>query len=50
MKKKMEERSWFGKRDNQDRQGKNKRIKELKDEKDMHKIDWDLERKKDMRL
>lgn len=50
MKKKMEERSWFGKRVIQDRQGKDKRIKELKDEKDTHKIDRDLERKKDVRL
>ncbi len=46
----MEEISWFGKKDNQDRQGKVERIKELKDKKDTHKIDRDLERKKDVRL
>jgi len=46
----MEERSWFGKIESQDIQEKDERLKELKDEKDMHKIDRDLEWKKDVRL
>ncbi len=50
LKKEMDKRSWFGRKEGQDRHEKDESLKELKDEKDMHKIDWDLEKEKDARL
>ncbi len=48
--KKKDKRSWFGKKKSQDKQEKDERLKELRDDKDVHKIDWDLEKEKDVRL